>query len=213
MKTSTTAENVGIEQPNDRHDEYNVRPGAVRFLSIPEHRFVMIDGSGPPGEEAFQARMPGVYGMAYGLHFALKRRGVAGKVGPLEGRWWSVEGVRDLDGILGDERAGWRWTLMIVLPEEATEEELEEHLVGARTKVDPGIAPSLRIERFTEGDVAQILHLGPYADERPSIDRLHEGIATAGFRPRGRHHELYLGDPRRSAPDRLRTILRQPITS
>lgn len=213
MKTSTAAANVDIEQPKDRHDEYKVRHGAVRFLSIPDHRFVMVDGSGPPGEEAFAARMPGVYGMVYGLHFALKRRGVAGKVGPLEGLWWRAEDVLDLDLIFGHERAGWRWTLMIVLPEEATEEELEEHLVGARTKVDPGIASSLRIERFGEGDVAQILHLGPYADERPSIDRLHQRIVSAGFRPRGRHHELYLGDPRRSAPDRLRTILRQPITS
>jgi hypothetical protein len=213
MNTSTSAAQIDIEQPKDRHDEYEVRPGVVRFLFIPEHRFVMVDGSGPPGEVAFEARMPGVYGMAYGLHFALKRRGVAGKVGPLEGLWWFAEGVVDLDVILGDERAGWRWTLMIVLPEEATEEELEKHLVGARTKVDPEIASTLRIERFAEGDVAQILHLGPYAEERPSIDRLHEGIAGAGFRPRGRHHELYIGDPRRSAPDRLRTILRQPIAS
>ena len=213
MKTSTPGTPIDIERPKDRHDEYRVRPGAVRFLSIPEYHFVMVDGSGPPGEEAFQARMPGLYSTAYGLHSALKRRGVAGRVGPLEGLWWLAEGGLDLDLILGHERTGWRWTLMIVLPEEATEEEMEEHLVGARTKVDPEIASSVRIERFTEGDVAQILHLGAYADERPSIDRLHEGIARAGFRPRGRHHELYLGDPRRSAPDRLRTILRQPITS
>lgn len=213
MKTSTPAANVVIEQPKDRPDEFKVRPGAVRFLSIPEYRFVMVDGSGPPGEEAFAARMPGVYGMAYGLHFALKRRGVVGKVGPLEGLWWFAEGVLDLDVILGDERAGWLWTLMIVLPEEATEQELGEHLASARTKVDAEIASSLRIERFAEREVAQVLHVGPYAEERSSIERLHEGIARARFRPRGRHHELYLGDPSRSAPDRLRTILRQPIAS
>lgn len=213
MKASTFAARVDIEQPEDRHDEYTVRPGAVRFLKIPEHRFVMVDGSGPPGDEAFHARMPGVYGMAYGLHFALKRRGVMGKVGPLEGLWWFAEGVSDLDVILARERAGWLWTLMIVLPEEATEAELEDHLADARTKIDPEIASSLRVERFTEGDVAQVLHVGPYAEERRSIERLHDGIERAGFRPRGRHHELYLGDPRRSAPDRLRTILRQPITS
>jgi hypothetical protein len=71
---------------------------------------------------------------------------------------------------------------------------------------------SLRVESF-EGEVAQVLHVGPYAEERASIERLHAGIAEAGLRPRGRHHELYLGDPRRAAPDRLRTILRHPVES
>lgn len=100
---------------------------------------------------------------------------------------------------------------MIVLPDEATDEEVEEQLAGARSKVKPEIASSLRVERFDEGDVAQVLHVGPYAEERPSLERLDAGIADAGFRHRGKHHELYLGDPRRSAPERLRTILRHPI--
>jgi hypothetical protein len=192
-------------------DEYRVSRGAVRLLSIPGHRFVMVDGSGPPGGDAFESRMPGLYGVAYGLRFALKRRGVPGKVGPLEGLWWQAHGATDLDAIVAGDRAAWRWILLIVLPEEATDEEVEEHLTVARTKVDPEIAPSLRVEWFEEGDVAQVLHIGPYAQERPSIERLHEGIAGAGLRPRGRHHELYLGDPRRSAPERLRTILRHPV--
>jgi hypothetical protein len=200
-----------IERPKDREDEYRVRPGAVRLLSLPEHRFVMVDGSGPPAGEAFEARMPGLYGTAYGLQFALKRRGVPGKVGPLEGSWWQAEGVTDLDAILAGDREAWRWTLLIVLPEEASDGEIDEQLAAARTKVDPEIASTLRVERFDEGDVAQVLHVGSYAEERPSIERLHAGIAAAGSRPRGRHHELYLGDPRRSAPERLRTVLRHPI--
>lgn len=200
-----------VEHPKDRADEYRVRRGAVRFLTIPEHRFVMVDGSGPAGGEAFEARMPGLYGVAYGLRFALKRRGVIGKVGSLEGLWWHAEGATDLDAILGGDRAAWRWTLMIVVPGEATDDELEEQLVGARTKVEPEVASSLRLERFEEGDVAQVLHVGPYDQERPSIERLHAGIAEAGFTERGNHHEIYLGDPRRSAPERLRTILRHPI--
>jgi hypothetical protein len=78
---------VTIERPKDREDEYRVRRDAVRLLTIPAHRFVMVDGSGPPGGEAFEARMPGLYGTAYRSRFALKRRGVVGKVGPLEGLW------------------------------------------------------------------------------------------------------------------------------
>ncbi len=199
-----------IERPKDREDEYRVRRGAVRLLAVLEHRFVMIDGSGPPGDDTFGPRMPGLYSVAYGLRFALKRRGVPGRVGPLEGLWWPADGSTDLDEILAG-RGGWQWILMIVLPPEAAEEELEEQLDAARAKLDPEIAGSLRIEGFEEGAVAQVLHVGPYSEERPTIERLHTGIAEAGYRPRGRHHELYLGDPRRSAPERLRTILRQPV--
>lgn len=203
--------NAAIERPKDREDEYRVRRGSVRLLTIPEHRFVMVDGSGPAGGEAFERRMPGLYGTAYGLRFAQKRRGVERKVGPLEGLWWQADETTDLDAIFSDDRGAWRWTLMIVIPDEATDEEIQEHLVSAREKLEPEIAASLRVERFEEGDVAQVLHVGPYAEERRSLERLHAAIADAGFRPRGRHHELYLGNPQRSAPERLRTILRHPI--
>ena len=203
---------IVIERPTDRSDELRAPRRGIRLLTVPERRFVMIDGSGRPGGEVFEPRMPGLYGFAYPLRFALKRRGVVGKVGPLEGLWWTTDGRVDLDAIFGDGGGEtWRWTLMIGLPDEATEPELEEHLASARAKLDPDLAPALRVERFEEGASAQVLHVGPYANERPTIERLHAQIAEAGLRPRGRHHELYLGDPRRSAPERLRTILRQPV--
>lgn len=200
-----------MERPNDRDDELRARRNAVRFLTIPEHRFVMVDGSGPAGGEAFEARLPGLYAVAYGLRFALKRRGVPGRVGSLEGLWWHAGGATQLDEILAGDRTAWRWTLLILVPDEATEAELDEQLAAGRSKVDQDVAASLRVESFDEGDVAQTLHIGPYGEERPSIERLHAGIAEAGFRERGRHHELYVGDPRRSAPERLRTILRHPV--
>jgi len=207
MSTPTLA----IERPADHEDELHVRRGAVRLLTVPEHRFVMVDGFGPPEPSAFEARIPALAGTAYGLRFALVRRGVRTKVGPIEGLWWNVGGSTDLDEILREDRDAWRWTLMIALPDEATEEEIREHLVAAATKLPTEVPASLRVERFAEGDVAQILHVGPYDQERPTIERLHAAIEEAGFRPRGRHHELYLGDPRRSAPERLRTLLRHPI--
>ena len=202
-----------IERPTDRPDELKASSRKVRLLDVPEHRFVMIDGTGPPAPAEFEARIPGLYGMAFGLRFALKARGVEGKVGPLEGLWWTTDGVTDLDTIFqgGGERDTWRWTLMIVLPPEATDDELEVQLTTARSRVDPTLAPDLRTEIFAEGPSAQLMHIGPYAEERPTIERLHAGIEEAGFRPVGRHHELYLGDPRRSAPERLRTIVRQQV--
>jgi hypothetical protein len=125
---------------------------------------------------------------------------------------WTSDASTDLDAIFGDDRGDWRWTLLIALPDDATPAEFTTALTAGRAKLEPPFRDSLRIELFAEGRVAQLLHLGPYETERPSVERLHAAIAAAGFRPMGRHHELYLGDPRRSAPDRLRTILLQPVT-
>ena len=200
-----------FDRPADRDAELQGRPGAVRFLEIAPIRAVMIDGEGAVGETNFAARMPGLYATAYGLRFALKKRGIERRVGMLEGLYWTVDGSTDLDEILGPNRGTWRWTLLISLPLEATDDELAAALSAGRAKLAAEHAPDLRIATLHEGSVAQVLHLGPYAEERPTIEQLHAAIVAAGLRPRGRHHELYLGDPRRSAPERLRTLIRQPV--
>jgi len=200
-----------FEQPADRAAELAGKVGVVRFIEVAPVRAVMVDGEGRPGDASFGARMPGLYTTAYDLRFTLKRRGVERRVGMLEGLYWTVDGTTDLDLIFGPDRDIWRWTLLIALPDEATEAELEASLAKGRSKVAPEIAANLRIERFDEGLIAQVLHIGPYAEERPTIERLYEAITAAGLRPRGRHHELYLGDPNRSAPEKLRTLVRQPV--
>ena len=201
-----------VAAATDRDDEFRAPRDHVRFLRIPPHSFVMMDGQGPPNARAFEARMPGLYGVAYPLRFALKVRGIIGKVGPLEGLWWTTDSARGLDSILEGARGHWRWTLLIGLPDEATDTEIEQHLEAGRAHLASCDARSLHVATLDEGDVAQIMHIGPYAAERPTIERLHTAIAAAGLRPRGRHHELYLGDPRRCAPERLRTLVRQPVT-
>jgi hypothetical protein len=200
-----------FERPVDRAGELAGKPGVIRFLEVAPVRAVMVDGDGQPGEATFGARMPGLYTTAYSLRFALKRRGVERRVGMLEGLFWTADGAIDLDVILGPARGTWRWTLFITLPDEATDDELAEALAKGRSKVAPGIAEDLRIETLAEGAVAQVLYLGPYSEERATIERLHAAIGAAGLRPRGRHHELYLGDPGRSAPEKLRTIIRHPV--
>ena len=200
-----------FERPIDRDAEIRGTPGIVRFLELPPRRFVMIDGEGPPGPDAFAPRMPGLYATAYKLRFGLKDRGVLTKVGPLEGLWWTSDGVFDLDWLLEGARDTWRWTLLIALPDEAKTEEIDQALAAGRAKLDPEFAPGLRVETFDEGRVAQLLHLGPYAAEKASIERLHAAVHAAGLTLRERHHELYLGNPRTSAPERLRTLLRHPV--
>jgi hypothetical protein len=208
---SSSAPPVAFEKPADRAGELAGQPGVVRFLDVAPIRAILVDGDGQPGEATFGARMPGLYTAAYALRFALKRRGVERRVGMLEGLYWTVDGVTDLGVILGPERGTWRWTLFISLPDEATDDELADALAKGRAKVHPEVAANLRIETFAEGTVAQVLHIGPYAEERPTIEALHAAIAAAGLRPHGRHHELYVGDPSRAAPAKLRTLVRQPV--
>ena len=203
---------VTFEPSADRAAELRGAPGVVRFLELPPRRCVMIDGDGPAGPAAFEPRMPGLYATAWTLRFALKGRGVVTKVGPLEGLWWTIDGSTDLDTILGPaDRGTWRWTLLIALPDEATDVELESALEAGRSKMDDRYRASLRIEPLDEGRVVQLVHVGPYSAERASIERLHAAVEEAGLHLRGRHHEIYLGNPRSSAPERLRTILRHPV--
>ena len=200
-----------FETPGTRAGELSGKPGVVRFLGLVPARAVMVDGEGAVGPDAFAPIMPGLYGTAYALRFALKRRGVEGKVGPLEGLYWTADGSTDLDVILDADRTGWRWTLLIALPAAAAADELEAAFQAGLAKMAPTAASRLRLGTLDEGRVAQVLHVGPYSAERPTIERLHAAIDGAGLRPRGAHHEIYLGDPNRSAPERLRTILRHPV--
>jgi hypothetical protein len=206
---------VVFERPATTADEFAGRPGVVRFLDLPARRFVMIDGDGPAGAEAFAPRMPGLYATAYPLRFALKKRGVDEKVRPLEGLWWTADGTTDMDAILGPDanRDSWRWTLMIGLPGAATDDEVAAALASGRAKLDEPFASALRVETFAEGPCAQVLHQGPYAAERPTIEALHTAITDAGLGLAGRHHELYLGDPQRSSTERLRTLIRMPVAT
>lgn len=200
-----------FETPGSRAGELSGKPGVVRFLDLAPARAVMVDGEGAVGPEAFAPLMPGLYGTAYTLRFALKRRGVEERVGPLEGLYWTMDGTTDLDVILDADRSGWRWILLIVLAAAATGDELEAAFTAGLAKMDAAAAPRLRLGTLAEGRVAQVLHVGPYSAERPTIERLHAAIDEAGLRPRGDHHEIYLGDPARSAPERRRTILRHPV--
>jgi hypothetical protein len=180
------------------------------FVDVPELPFLMVDGEGDPNTapgyaEAVQA----LYVVAYTLRFALKRRpdGVDAPVMPLEGLWWAD----DMSVFLGGDRSAWRWTMGIRQPDRVGADDVAAAVEEARRKKGlPGL-DRVRLERYTEGRAAQVLHVGPYSAEGPTIERLHRFIADSGYALGGRHHEIYLGDPRRAAPEKLRTILRQPV--
>jgi hypothetical protein len=184
-----------------------------RMVDIPELSFLMIDGHGDPNtSREYQHAIQALFTVSYSLKFAIKRSGGANrKVGPLEGLWWAV----DMSSFDAEDKSAWDWTAMILQPAEVTPDLLRGVIDDVVSKKKLPALDQARLESFTEGRAAQILHVGPYSAEAPTIARLHEFIAEQGFHFDGRlqkHHEIYLGDPRRAAAERLRTIIRQPVS-
>jgi hypothetical protein len=184
------------------------KPGRPEIIDVPGCNFLMVDGHGDPNtSHDFQDAIGALYSLAYGAKFALKKEGVEVRVMPLEALWWTVRPGE----LVAKNPAAWEWTAMILEPEPVTKELVERVRTEAARKKPSLALGRVRFERFDEGKCAQVMHVGPYSAEEPTIKLLHEFIADQGFEPTGRHHEIYLGDPRRAAPARLRTIVRQPI--
>ncbi len=183
------------------------------LVDVPEVTLIAVDGkggpeTGPAQDAGFQEGLGAIFSVAYGLHFALKKDGIERSLMPLEALWWSDGGRLDLTpGAMTD----WSWRAFMIVPDEVTPEQFDAMCVEATRKKDlPGLA-RLRLQRWTEGRCAQVMHVGPYSEEKPTIESLHAFIEANGLRLRGYHHEIYLGDPRRSAPEKLKTIIRQPV--
>lgn len=189
------------------------RPPRGRFVEVdvPEQRFWAVDGQGDPNTATSYARaVEALYTVAYVLRFALKRQGIEAKVGPLEGLWRAA----DPAAFATRDKARWSWTMLIVQPPMADEASLADALAAARAK-KPEMAEAFeRVRSCTlhEGRSLQTLHVGRYDDEGPTLAVLHgELLPELGLRPGADHHEIYLNDARRTAPNKLRTILRQPV--
>ena len=126
---------------------------------------------------------------------------------PLEGLWW----CEDMTCFDTDRRENWLWTLLIVQPPPLDGEQFAALRAETARKKSLPVLEEVRLEAFDEGLCAQVMHLGPYSQEGPAVARLHEFIAAEGYRPCGKHHEIYLSDPRRAAPEKMKTVLRQPV--
>jgi hypothetical protein len=178
------------------------------LVDVPRLRFLMIDGHGDPNvAPAFRESVSAIYGVSYAVKFALKRAAVLDyTVMPLEGLWW----VPDMARFSTAAKATWNWTIMIMQPNEVTDAVYTAAVVKARSKASP-LIDRVRLEDFNEGRCVQVLHRGPYSSEGPTIAMLHEFIGAHGLSLHGKHHEIYLSDPRRAAPEAMKTIIRQPV--
>ncbi len=169
----------------------------------------MIDGAGDPNTSLAYARaVEALFSVSYRAKFAFKRSpgGIDFGVMPLEGLWWAD----DWSVFTSDDRANWKWTMIILQPDFLPEEFIRNAIEETGRKKDLPALADLRFERFAEGRAAQILHVGPFAEEGPTIERLHAFIDEKGERA-GKHHEIYLSDVRRAAPAKWKTIIRQPM--
>jgi hypothetical protein len=191
------------------------QPSAKAFtvVDVPPMQYLMADGHGDPNTApAYQEAVEALYAVAYKLKFMSKRQlGQDYVVPPLEGLWWA----EDMDSFTVDrDKSAWDWTMMIMQPAWITPEMFAEALWQVETAKGLPALPRLRLETYHEGLSVQILHLGSYDDEGPVLQRMHaEFIPQSGYEMAGKHHEIYLSDPRKVAPEKLRTVLRQPVRS
>jgi len=191
----------------------------IEVVQVPNLQFIMIDGAIEKGSEpgkspTFAEATQALYSLCYTLKFMLKKRktnAVDYPVMALEGLWWVEDGFFDIT-----VKDNWFYTLMIMKPEVITNELFEEARDGVRKKKgDSEMLSKLRLANFEEGLCAQVMHIGPYATEPATMDRMKEFMAENGLRdnvgPNGKHHEIYISDPRKAAPDKMKTVLRHPV--
>lgn len=189
---------------------YNSSVKQVEIVSVPRMNYLMIDGKGDPGRsQEFQHAINVLFPLSYTLKFMIKK----GKsqidygVMPLEGLWWA----NDMAVFTAGKKDDWQWTLMIMQPEMITQAMVQEAISTVKAKKNPVSLARVRFESFEEGKAAQIMHRGPFSEEGPTVEKLHSFIEKHNSQLAGKHHEIYLSDIRRAAPENLKTLIRQAM--
>jgi hypothetical protein len=210
--TSVGGKAVKVDMKKDLKQYYQPSAKTVSLVEVPELKFLMLDGSGYPSDEStqFQQAIETLYGMAYTLKFMLKSEGQKPDftVMPLEGLWW-MKGGKKFDQANKDE---WLWTLMIAVPDFVEAADVKRAMKMLEQKKNPPALSKVEFRSVAEGQAVQIMHIGPYSQEGPTIEKLHAFARENGLKLRGKHHEIYMGDPRRTAPEKLKTVVRQPVS-
>ncbi len=197
-----------LDYKKTQKELYAPRKGTMNLVDVPEMKMLCIDGEGDPNTaEAFGLAVEALFSLSYTLKFQFKAEGFDYVVLPLEGVWY----VDDMSTFSAERKGEWKWTLMIRQPDQTLEAQVEEAREVVRKKKNPEVLDQVRLDTFAEGKSAQVLYVGPYSEETETIRALHAFIEEQGYQKRGKHHEIYLSDMRRTAPGKLKTIIRQPI--
>ncbi len=178
-------------------------------IDVPTMNYLMVDGEGDPNtSQAYAEAVEVLFMVSYAVKFMVKRGASAIDYGvmPLEGLWWAD----DISRFTTTDKSNWKWTMMIMQPSFVTPEMIDRAIADVTKKKNPTTIPKLRLEAFSEGRCAQILHIGPFSEEGPTIEKLHQFIDSRSRRT-GKHHEIYLSDIRKADPSKWKTIIRQPM--
>lgn len=179
-------------------------------VEVPTMNYLMIDGAGDPNTSAaYQAAVEALFALSYSIKFMAKKGPLAIDYGvmPLEGLWWAD----DMSSFSVDDKSNWKWTMMIMQPAFITREMVDKAVEEVRRRKKLVALAEIRFASLSEETCAQIMHIGPFSAEGPTIERLHKFIAHAGCKPSGKHHEIYLSDIRKADPEKWKTVIRQPM--
>ena len=185
-----------------------VAPRKPAIVVTKPGRYLAAAGSGDPNAPAFGGKVGALYAVAYTVKMARKKAGRDFKVAGLEGLWWGVGGP---GWMIDQARGTWRWKVLIRMPAFVTAAEVRAAVKQLLAKGKGKAIGQVRLERLAEGRAVQMLHVGPYVDEGPTMNAMVAFAKAKGLRFTGKHHEIYLSDPRRVKPEKLRTILRHPV--
>ena len=201
---------VKIDFKKELKHLYSPSAKEVVAVDVPVMNFLLIDGERDPNTaQQYRDAVEALFSVSYTIKFMVKKEaGVDFGVMPLEGLWW----VDDMTKFSTERKDEWKWTSMIMQPKYVTAKHVNAAVEAVRKKRNLPALSKLRFDSFHEGVAAQIMHIGPYSDEGPDIAKIHVFIRNSGHALSGKHHEIYLNDARRTAPEKLKTILRQPMT-
>jgi hypothetical protein len=188
---------------------YSASAAKISIVEVPDMNYLSIDGQGDPNNsQEFSDAVEALYSVAYSIKFDIKKsKGTDFGVMPLEGLWWCNE----IELFSMNNKREWKWTLQVMQPNLVSESDYKKALTEVAAKKKLLLLSKIRYESYCDGLAVQVLHIGPYDNEESNIKRLHTFIDENGFSKTGKHREIYLSDARKTAPDRLKTILRQPI--
>ena len=182
----------------------------VVVVEVPAMNYLMLDGMGDPNTSpAYQAVVEVLFSLSYTLKFMVKKGPLAidYSVMPLEGLWWA----EDMSTFTTADKSNWKWTMMLLQPDFITPGMIDAATQAVKRKSNPPLLDQVRFETYAEGLCAQIMHIGPFSAEGPTVERLHSYIAESGRQRIGKHHEIYLSDIRKADPAKWKTIIRQPM--
>jgi hypothetical protein len=186
----------------------------VSLVEIPLMNFIMIDGMGDPNTSVeYRNAIEALYSLSYTLKFSIKKdKDIDYGVMPLESLWWAD----DMTHFLTGNKDMWKWTAMIMQPGYVIEDVFQDALKQVAKKKDLPALSKARFVSFQEGLAVQMMHIGPYKDEGPNIEKLHRFARERNYIFDGlkqKHHEIYLSDPRKAAPEKMKTVIRQPVVT